>query len=78
MTLYEVSYKIPFVIKTLWANKIIKRLSILNFSKNTMISLDIVELINKEVNKISDSTKEYIIKRNFIIFIICSGPNRYE
>ena len=28
MSLYEVSYKIPFVIKTLWANKIIKRLSI--------------------------------------------------
>ena len=44
MTLYEVSYKIPFVIKTLWANKIIKRLSILNFSKNTMISLDIINI----------------------------------
>ena len=63
MSLYEVSYNMPFVIKTLWANKIIKRLSILNFSKNTMISLDIVELINKEVNKISDFTKEDIIKR---------------
>lgn len=44
MTLYEVSYKIPFVIKTVWANKIIKCLSILNFCKNTMISLDIINI----------------------------------
>ena len=62
MSLYEVSYKIPFVIKTLWANKIIKRLSIpsdINLESQTTRFYEINSKVMAQDKPMNDNRKEF-------------------